>query len=63
MELTVVPEDTSLARTGHAVSLLGWVDLAHKLRRVLSKAHEAASVHLAGDPVSAHRLIPRNIFS
>ena len=63
MELTVVPEDASLARTGHALSLLGWVDLAHELRRVLAKAHEAASVHLTGDPISAHRLISRNILS
>ena len=61
MELTIVPEDASLAWTSHAMSLLGWVDLAHQLRRVLSKAHKAASVHLAGDPVSAHRLISRNV--
>ena len=54
MELTVVPEDAALPWTGHVVSLLGWVNFAHKLWWVLSKAHEAASVHLTGNPVSAH---------
>ena len=61
MELTVVAEDAALARAIHVLSLLRRIDLAHELWWVLSEAHEAAPVHLAGDSVSAHRLIPSNV--
>ena len=62
MELTVVAEDATLARTIHVLRLLRRINLAHELWWVLSEAHEAAPVHLAGDSVSAHRLIPCNVF-